>query len=263
MRLFPLCGLVALASFAVVAQTRSLTPAKRDPQALTILLQASQALSTNGMLVPIRAYSATGTATIWAGQDTSAPVTLRGVGLDAIRLEVSSPDGQFVWAITSNQSAYNTHGNQSVVSPHMRFQRSDYFLIPFLLSAVTEETTSIEYLGQQTESGGSVEKVRIGRRLPLRLDSDGTLSRALVKDLYFDSSNHRLMRVEDKAYSANNFNDSFSHVVTFSDFRDESGWQIPHVVEEKIAGTLVSRFVFDAFEPNAPIEEKSLDLDNP
>jgi hypothetical protein len=258
------CCFVVILSLALVcistAQTSGRAPAPtRDPEGIAILVRVAKALSGTGP-AEVRDFSVTGMATLWAGHSTSSPVQLLGQGLDSLRLQVFLPDQPFTWLVTRTTSGYKVGSEVHSVAHHASLQRSDYLLAPSLLAAITDPTTSIEYVGEETEIGRRTYHLRIGRWLPYAIKEAGERNPDFTKDLFFDSETMNLLRVEDKVFSDTNLNDSFPHVVAFSKYQQDNGWDLPHTIEETIGGTPVTRFEIDSYHFNTGIDEQKLNL---
>src|SRR5438309_5152553 len=95
--------LAVLTCRQVIAQT-TISPATKDPQALSVLNQALTAAGGLTTIQGINDYTATGTITYhWTPEEQGA-VTVRGLGLDQIRFDANLPRGIRSWIISNTQT---------------------------------------------------------------------------------------------------------------------------------------------------------------
>src|SRR5262245_11314159 len=102
--------LISLMVSACIAQTNPVTPAAtpskppvRDNAAISLLIRSLAAMSS-GSSAEMRDFRITGKATLWAGHESNAPLEAKGRGLDGLRLQISLPEDEFIWSVTSTKA---------------------------------------------------------------------------------------------------------------------------------------------------------------
>lgn len=218
-------------------QTQPVTttsPVTKDLQAVTIL---NQALSVAGGIPAIMAvsdYTATGSVTYHRAQLEQGSVTVRGSGLDYLRIDATLPTGVRSEAISNGQFTMKTE--DGIVAPldGQAPMSPSRLILPYLLlaPALNSPGFSLLYKGLVAVDGSSAYDVQLVRVLPGLSDSTGRFREYSTIDFFFDSSTLQLLMVQDVV---------FRHLlrqVRYSNYRFVNGVLVPFSINVQGAGPL-------------------------
>src|SRR5258708_11564073 len=89
-----LCLILAFPTLGQQSTTPNSQTAQRDPQALTVLTQAVNAIGGARALAAVQDFTASGTITFnWAGEPVEGSLAVQGKGLNQFRMDASLPGG--------------------------------------------------------------------------------------------------------------------------------------------------------------------------
>lgn len=233
---------------------------QRDPQAVAVLTQALNAEGGSQMLSSIRDFTATGTVThFWAGQEVKGTATLRGRGMEQIRLDSNLPTGPRTWTI--NHGAASLRRNEkSIGVPYQNGVDSGAMNYPFfvLLNALSDPQISISTIEHVKTSDNDALLIRINKNLSSHDDPSGILTRRSAKEVILDPSTFLPITLRSKTYPPKGFSGEFIQEMQFDDFRAVNGVLLPFSLTETISGQKTWTFRADSVVLNTGLNEPEL-----
>lgn len=244
MRVLRFLPVVLLFGYPVLAQT-TVSPAPKDPQAVSILTQALAAAGGATALTGISDYTATGTITYhWNPQEQEqGSVTVRGLALAQIRVDANLSRGARSWVISSGQTTIKSENGalwqypparpipSSEVLPYQPPLIPASLALPFwqLLTALNGTQVSLSYKGIVQIDGRSVHHIQaqhilLGQTQPDRMAEYRTI------DLFIDTTTLHLSMVQD------NVPKHIVHQLRYSSYTNVSGVLVPLSVAEQMSG---------------------------
>jgi hypothetical protein len=227
--------------------------ATRDPSALSLLTQSVAAMNTANAPA-LSDLLAEGTCTQWNGMDESASFTYSLIRNTASHFELHLADSTPSWTINAGRGfSVDKKGQRHPM--HIKNAAKGNWYIPaaYILEAIADPNVSVMSIkpDDQTSSSGNEDVVVL---TPAALPGA-----ALVKDyaaatshtIHLDRSTHLVTQVDDRAFFSNDLNSSVPHSLHYSDYREESGWMMPHSVEEYFGQGRAHAFTFSQFTINS------------
>jgi hypothetical protein len=197
----------------------SVTPGRRDAGALATL----NAFVTLSNLSQLQGIQGSGSFT---DQFNSNPVSLTFAGNNALRIDVADPAGQRSIRIQGTLGdVQESNGRRHALPPASA--SGGFFLTPFMLYALTlDSQTSMVDQGIVTIGSSTMHRVTISYSITL-LGAGETSQPGPVVDLYFDPITNTLAKSAAAIQIDTRDRARYLQVVSYSDYRNSSGSQIP------------------------------------
>jgi hypothetical protein len=212
---------------------------ERDPQALAVLTRALNAAGGASAIGGIKDFTAAGTITYyWAGKETQGPVTLRGLGADAFRLDASLLEG--ARAVTVDRGAGSVKEiNQDTASTISYSQALSVNSMTFpqllIAEALGDNAFSISYEGTSTVDGHSVYEIRLQHILGLQADPDGSLTNASTRELSVDATSYLVVETRSTLQIPRTATNVLVQM-DFSAYGPANGVVLPFTITQSIGG---------------------------
>jgi hypothetical protein len=242
----------------VWGQTTAQPVVTRDPSALSLLTQSVAAMNTaNGPA--LSDLVAEGTCTQWNGMDESASFTYSLIRNTASHFELHLADSTPSWTINTRRG-FSIDKNGQRHPMHIKNAAKGNWYIPaaYIVEALRDPSVSVSMKpGDQTSSSSNEDVIVL---TPAALPGA-----ALVKDyaaatshtVHLDRSTHLVTQVDDRTYFSNDLNSSVPHSLHYADYREESGWLLPHSVDEYFGQGRAHAFTFSRFTINSNLPSTS------
>lgn len=235
---FLFIGFLLLAP-SVYPQTTATTTVVRDPQAVSVLMQSLNAAGGVSAFSAIQDFTGNGTITYnWADQQVQALVTVRGMGTSNFRVDAALSNGTRTWAAsdylgvliapdgTRQQTAfYNLMTAGSLTLPYVR-----------IAAILADSTTSITYVGSVSVNGGQAYQVHFAPAVDPSITANSSLPSLGSFDIFFDSISFLIAELTDIVRSEANFNKTYTHRISFSNYQTTGGTKAPLTITEKVNG---------------------------
>jgi hypothetical protein len=260
-----LVSLVVLTSHFAAAQQPTPTTAQapqRDPQALSVLAQSLAAAGGAPAIAAIQGFVATGNVTYyWANQEIQGSVIVRSRGANQFRLDANLPDGVRTWLLTNDIGTIRESSGYTHEIPFHNAINSGSltFPYPFLIAALNDPSTTIEYLGSVTNNGHTAYHIRI-EPIPLEREPSGLLRRLTTKDLFIDAASFQVQSTLDKVHPDYDYSQDYPHEIRFSDYSEINGILVPISCSERVAGQLTWSLKLAVFELNSELTDNDFEL---
>jgi hypothetical protein len=232
--------LAVLTCHHAFAQT-TVSPAPKDPQALSIL---NQALTAAGGLTTIKGitdYTATGTITYHWNPDEQGKVTVRGLGLDQFRVDANLSRGVRSWIISSNETIIKSeNGAVWQYPPSYPVPSSDAFpykapIFPGSLALPHSQLVTISngslfgasYKGIVQVDGRAAHDIQAEISGQAQPDS---MAEYRTIDLFIDTTSLQLIMVQD------NIPNHIVHQIRYSNYTTVRGVLVPFSIAEQMGG---------------------------
>ncbi len=214
-------------------------PPRRDPQAVSVLVQCLNAGGGVGAISAVQDFIAAGTITYyWAWKEVSGTVTVRGRVYDQFRLDATIPQGTRSLAVSRgvgflrevNGTIFPFHSLNAVNVKTLSFPFSE------ILEALNGPTIDISYSGLVEVLGRQVHRIRAQRRPTSGADLGGILTRLKTKDYFVDPATLLVVKTEHIFYPKKALSEGLPYEVYFSDYRLVNGVLTPFSITEKVGG---------------------------
>jgi hypothetical protein len=218
------------------------TPAPQDPQAVSVLNQALVVAGGSAAINAIVDYTATGNATYHWNPDVQGSVTVRGLGLDAFRLDASLSTGVRTWIVYEGQTAIKSPDGKVLQMPLAMPLPPNYvapppyqspmfpagLAFPFgpVLAALGNPFYALTYKGIVQLDGHSVHDIHLQRVLPNQIDEGNQYQ---TREFFIDVSTLQIAMTQDLAPKG------MVHQVRYSDYRLLAGLLLPFSISETMA----------------------------
>lgn len=246
MRLFLSLALSALVSFRSAAQQ----PAAPSPQAAALLQSALIALGGSQTLNDV---TLSGTARRIAGSDDeSGTVAVKALATGPIRLDFSFPSGprSEVRANPNGGQAGDWSGPDGVshsIALHNLSTDWGWFPAFTLANLNTSANTVLTYVGQETRSGHSVQRLTVQQQFPSLTGSVASLRQHLSQmDIYLDASTFLPVSLVYNTHPDNDAGLDLPVEISFSDYRVVNGAQVPFHMQKYLNGSLLLDLQFQS-----------------
>jgi len=195
---------LTMAVFAVIflvpifAEGQSAT-ATKDPQAVQIVTQALVTAGGTSTIDLISDYKATGNVMYHLAEDAQGKVTIRGKGLDELRIDADLPTGVRSEAISRGMMTMKledgTVNSRQMHAPLVPTR----FLLPYLLlsPALGSPGYNIWYKGTVALAGRSLYDIQVQRILSLAPTPTTQLLEYFTIDFFIDPSTFQVVMVQD------------------------------------------------------------------
>jgi hypothetical protein len=247
--------------FPVFAQQPAKT-VQRDAQAIGLLSQSLNAAGGASQIAAVKDFTATGKIThFWAGEGVNGPSTLRGRGVDQIRIDSDLPGGSRSWVVHKGATSLRKNG-KDVGAPYQTGVDSGAVNNPYfiVLAALNDPQVSISSIEHANLNEHEVLLVRTQRRLTGgNGQPDEFLSRRTAKEVLIDPSTYLPIALRSKVYPPKGFGGEFVQEVQFADFRNVNGVLVPFSMTETISGQRTWTFQADSIVLNSGLGESDLD----
>jgi hypothetical protein len=239
--------IATLFCIAGVAQTPSTSA---NPTGRQLIEQAIAALATAPEAATGQEFSLKGDLKD-EGSAISRPIKILGRGIHDLRVETTLADGS-MHKIVKSQSKGGTiqRGNTTIgkIQSNARAGTDVPFLpLPGLLSQLLKSAESVADEGLDSVAGRPAHHVAITRRFPSGADPDGLLASRSRIDLYLDSANLHVIKMQHTAADATG-RWSVARSVMLDDYREVNGVLAPFLIEEMVDGQKISTITVTAVD---------------
>jgi hypothetical protein len=236
--IFPLLTVLSLPALAQQAPS-----ATKDPQAVSILTQALAVARGTTAVTPINDYTATGTIKYHWNPEVQGSVTVRGLGLDQIRVDANLSAGVRSWIISNGQTTVKSEqGAVWQYPPSHPIPSSDIFpyqppmfpaslALPHLQlpSVLNDPQVSLSYKGIVQIDGRSAHDVQ-AKRVPVGRSQADTMAEYRIIEFFIDASTLQLLMTQA------NIPKHIVHKLRYSNYKNLNGVLVPSSVAEEIGG---------------------------
>jgi hypothetical protein len=233
--------ILALAMLPIGTQAQSQSAITKDPQAVSILTQALAV--ARGATAVINDYTANGTITYHWTPEVQGSVTVRGLGLDQIRVDANLSRGVRSWIISNGQTTVKSEqGAVWQYPPSHPIPTSDIFpyqpsMFPASLglphlqlpSILNDPQVSLSYKGVVQVDGRSAHDVQATRILVGRSQADSMAEYRII-EFFIDTSTLQLLMTQD------NIPKHIVHQFRYSGYKSLNGVLVPSSIAEAIGG---------------------------
>ena len=232
------------------------TTVTKDAQALNVLTQSVNAIGGLPAIGAIQDYTGAGSITYyWAGEEVQASATVRGMGIGGFRLDATLPTGVRTSACSgyagvlitpdgkrSTPSFYNQMTTGSMTLPYIR-----------IAAAISDATTSIMYVGSSAIDGKQFLQIHFAPTFGANSPGHGKLVGLGAFDVFLDPSTLLVQELVETGHSDNDYNQTYSHEMDFSNYQKVGNVAVPFDVSEKIAGQATWSLALSAVSFNSAL----------
>ena len=248
-------------SLSVPLEARQ-APSSPSPQAVTILRNSLAALVGHTAVTDI---TLTGSARRIAGSDDeSGPAVLKGVVAGAARVELSLPSGSrsdFSNISTAPHSGTwsGSDGVSHAVSFHNLLSDPTWFFPAFGIARGLNSPNHVTtYVGQETQNSQTVYHIAIQRTLPNAVGDTQFFEHLSRTDLYVDSATLLPVALKFNVHPDGNAAIDIPVEITYADYREVNGIQIPFHIEKYLNGSLFLDLQFSTANLNSGLTASAL-----
>jgi hypothetical protein len=228
----------------------------RDPEAIAAIEATVKAMTTNSAK-PINDYSILGSITEEHGHSVSAPATFEGVGSDVASAKLTLHDGDRT-VTTRGELGLATQGNSesNVLPASISLESPQYFFAPLLIGVLSNPTVGARYI---RKDGSQEIHVQISRR-SVHWKPHMEFLDTGVFDVYINPTTHLVDEIGNDSKTPASILRPIKHYVTYSDYRPEEGWIVPHAVQESYVGGKKLTIVLNSFSFNTGLKVESFSI---
>ena len=233
---FLVCIFLAITS--TYAQQTPVTVTK-DSQALSVLTQSMNAIGGLAAISTIQDYTGTGNITYyWAGEEVQASATVRGMGISGFRLDATLPTGVRTSACSGYAGVLITPDGKRITPSFYNQMTAGSTTLPYIriAAAMGDTTTSIMYVGPSAIDGKQFLQIHFAPTFGANSPGHGNLAGLGAFDAFLDPSTLLVQELVETAHSDNDYNQTYSHEMDFSNYQKVGNVTVPFDVSEKIAG---------------------------
>ena len=227
-----------LSSAVAFGQSQSGTAPTQDPQAVAILTQTLNAVGGLSAISAIQDYTGTGNITyFWASEPVQAAVTVQGMGLGDYRLDASLEQGIQTWACADGLAGILiTPSGASQSAPFYNLATEGSRTLPYIRIAaeLADNSTSINYIGLVSTSGGQAYQVHFAQATPAAMPTGVSVQRYGEFDLYIDPKSFLIVKLTESLRSDTNLNTTYPHEIDFSNYQPVGSILAPFTISERI-----------------------------
>lgn len=207
-------------------------PAPKDPQAVSILSQALAAVGGAAIINAISEYTATGNAVYHMAQDVNATITIRGKGLDQLRVDSNLPTGIRSEIENSGSTSIKAEDGQVGGFSFQPPMNPGRFVLPYLIftTALNSPYYSVAYNGITQQEGYSVHDLRIQFVRPGLADPNWRFQAYHTIDFFIDTTTLQVRMSREIVPSHN------VRKIRYSSYASVSGLLVPFSIREEVAG---------------------------
>jgi hypothetical protein len=260
-----MCGFVVLVFVASVAAAvgQTVSPPTKSPQAVAL---ASQAIAAMTRGVGVSDVTLTGTAVQTAGSDQqSGTVTLQAKGTQESRLAMSLSASTYTeirnFSEGSSEGSWTgSDGTPHLMALHNCFTDPVWFFpaLSSLASAVTNADASLEYVGQETLQGLSVQHLRVFQVVSSPDANAVQLIQHLSTiDIFLDSSSALPVLMAYTRHPDSNASADILVEIQFSNYQSTNGIRIPLHVQQFTNGGLTLDMNLTAVTLNSGLSDSN------
>ena len=234
-------------------------------QTATTLLQQSLAALSGGQ--PIIDVTLSGNARRIAGSnDESGTVVSKALTTGEARVDLSLPSGsrsEVVAFSNTNKCPAGTwsgpDGAPHPISNHNLMTDPSWFFPAFTVGRlVSQDAYALDYVGQETRNGQTVEHERAYRPSTVQLPAGiPTFTHLTQMDVFLDSTTLLPVALAFNTHPDNNANLDIPVEIRFSDYRPVNGAQIPFHVQKFINNSLALDLQFSSATLNSGLSPSS------
>jgi outer membrane lipoprotein-sorting protein len=232
-----LCFVLAVNAFG--QQTVTTAAPQRDPQALGVLQQSLNAAGGMSAVSSVQDLTGAGTITYqWAGTAVQGQLTVYGKGPNQFRIDsnLSAETQRFV----VNEGAgtlIQVNGQKIVLSSYSVMNAGNLTLPSAKIAlAISDPSTSAEYLGLVNWNGSRVYQVQITRSIDAALNSSGAFPGLGSFQLYIDPTSYQVVGLAETVWWNADAGHPYLHELIFSNYGQANGLSLPFTITEKFAG---------------------------
>jgi hypothetical protein len=213
-------------------QTQPVTapsPASQDPQAVSVVDQALRVAGGIAAINAVNDYTATGNITYHLPQDTQGTVTIRGGGLDQLRIDANLASGvrseatfQGELRLKSEDGTVTRISSQIPLAPP-RLVLPYLFLAPVLHSPCYR----MYYKGVVTLDSKTAHHIQVQLVIPGNADPN-PISEYLTMEYFIDISTYQVLMMQDVAPK------HLVRQVRYADYITADGLLVPLSISEQI-----------------------------
>jgi hypothetical protein len=187
---------------------------------------------------------------MWGGKTVTGNFSHMGIGTEN-RFTTIAVDSKEIYRFTSmadSGTARTSDGKLLTLSTEMTMEGDYYILIPLLQEAINSKLIEVEYIRSATESleSGHVRIIRHQAHWHPSMREFGSAQ----FDIFVDPSGNTVSRISNRRHFDGVMNHSIEHSLIFSDYHAESGWLVPHSIEERYVGKTLNRLTVKSFTFN-------------
>jgi hypothetical protein len=250
--------------FAVLptfAQQTTTTPAPvaRDPQAVALLQQCSQAMGTPNASSAILA-SGQVTSTKHPGEQGTITIELQGYGL--MRRHSSFSDTQEVEIVNNGQIQFTRNSADVPVAPwQATYFRPDF--VPALACSVdlARPQMNISYVGLETVNEVQSHHIRFFASPQVLPDGSNSLDPIISAfDVYLNAESLTVVKTKRFVFSLNAIENHSDWETYYLDYRPASGVLMPFHIQHFLAGQLTQDILMSTYQMNASISTQDFSI---
>lgn len=234
-------SLVWLAAFPVLAQQAATT----NVQGALLLQHSFAALIGQGS--SIKDVTLSGTARrITGSEDETGTVVLKALATGEARVDLSFPSStRSEVRANSDQGPLGSwsapDGTSGPIPFHNLLVESPWFSPALLLSRVNSSQAVVsKHVGPETRNNLTVEHVSVSRLFPGTTGRVAELMQGLSQmDFYLDATTLLPVSVSFNTHPDTNAKRDIPVEITFSDYRNVSGIQIPYHIQKYVQGSVI------------------------
>jgi hypothetical protein len=246
----------ALPTPAQQGQSKPVPPQSKDAQAIAILTQVLSVAGGTKAISEVTDYSATGHITYHLAREIQGSVTIRGSGLDQVRLDADLGSGIRSEATSQGEVNLRTEdGTVSQISPQAPLSPPS-IVLPYLLLApiLNSSGFSVSYNGIVNLAGTSAHDIQIQRLLPTLSDPNDPHREYLIAHFFIDASSFHVLMMRDVVLIHN------IREILYSDYRVVDGKLVPFSIEQK-GGHQPCSIQLDHITFNAGVQDSEFHLE--
>lgn len=259
-RLFLLMALLfAVVSTFAQQSTTTTTPATRDPQAIALLQQCSQAMGTPN---PSLGILASGQISSAAHPGEQGTITTELQGYSQLRRAAVYSDAQEIEIVNNGQTQFTRNAVNVPLAPwQATYFRPDY--VPALACAIdlARPQMNISYVGPETVNDVPVQHIRIFASPQTLPDGSQTLDPVISEfDVYLNTQNFTVVKTKRFLFSPNAIENHSDWETYYLNYQPANGVLMPFHMQHFLAGQLSEDIVITNVQMNASLSIQDFSL---
>jgi hypothetical protein len=208
------------------------SPALKDPQAVSVLNQALTAAGGATAIKTVTDYTATGNVTYHTAHDVNGTITIRGNGLEQLRVDANLPSGVRSEVESLGSTSIKAEDGQVGGASFQPPMNPGRFVLPYLIftTALNSPYYSVAYNGITQEDGYSVHDLRIQFVRPGLADPDWRFQAYHTIDFFIDTSTLQVRMSQEIVPSHN------VRKIRYSSYASVNSLLVPFSIREEVAG---------------------------
>ncbi len=238
-------------------KTATLTPATKDPQAVSAVNQALNDSGGATAIMAISDFTATGNVTYYSGPEPTlqGSVTIRGKGLGQLRIDTDLPTGTRSESIDGQTTVKYEDGSSEQLHGQSPFYPVR-MILPFLHLRPAPGSAGYNLTNKDivTIDGNPAYDIEVQRAIPIAKDPNKSAAKFLTIEYFIDVATSRVVMMQDVVLKG------LPRQIRYADYRAVNGLLVPFSITETIQGQTIRKFQLNQINFNAGLQDSDFQL---